>query len=40
MGSTEFIGVSTYEKHAAKEPLLLQDHHNLVCYRNSWIREL
>jgi len=24
----------------AKEPLLLQDHHCLVSYRNMWIREL
>ncbi len=39
-GNTTFIGVAKYEKHDAKEPLLLQDHHNLVSYRNIWIREL
>jgi Domain of Unknown Function (DUF1080) len=39
-GPTTFIGVPKYEKHAAKEPLMLQDHHNLVSYRNIWIREL
>jgi Domain of Unknown Function (DUF1080) len=39
-GSMQFIGVPKYEKHATKEPLLLQDHHDQVSYRNIWIREL
>jgi Domain of Unknown Function (DUF1080) len=39
-GPTEFIAVPKYVKHGAKEPLMLQDHHNLVSYRNIWIREL
>lgn len=39
-GPTEYIGVPKYQKHAAKEPLVLQDHHDLVSYRNIWIREL
>jgi hypothetical protein len=39
-GPTEYIGKLPYEVHADKLPLMLQDHGNLVSYRNVWVREL
>ena len=39
-GNSVYIGSPTYEKHEAKEPLILQDHGNTTSFRNIWIREL
>jgi Domain of Unknown Function (DUF1080) len=39
-GTTVNRGAPSYEKHGAKEPLVLQDHSNPLSYRNVWIREL
>ena len=39
-GNTAYIGSPTYEKHDAKEPIMLQDHSHLTSFRNIWIREL
>ncbi len=43
-GETAWIGLPSYKKHGAKEPLVLQDHGmdggNPMSYRNIWIREL
>lgn len=39
-GNTVYIGSPTYEKHDAKEPIILQDHSHTTSFRNIWIREL
>tara|TARA_Y100000816_G_scaffold282932_1_gene259193 strand:- start:528 stop:1313 length:786 start_codon:yes stop_codon:yes gene_type:complete len=39
-GYVKFIGYPEYKAHPKKLPIKLQDHGNLVSFRNIWIREL
>lgn len=39
-GNTVYIGSPTYEKHDAKEPIVIQDHGNATSFRNIWVRDL
>jgi hypothetical protein len=39
-GNVQYRGIPEYSKHAPKLPLMLQDHGDLVSFRNIWLREL
>jgi hypothetical protein len=39
-GPTTYRGTPKYRPHAAKLPLVLQDHRNPTAFRNIWVREI